>query len=295
MHLIFFFFTLKIIHASKILFITAYFPIKESKHSNVEYKKWTKNFFDSVNNSVVVYLPKSILQSFIESNEFAQKNFSYYIMDDENNIEKVFINNEKRIFLLTKYESVSELPPIRNYSIDFDTWQHKIDPEKHIYSPELYKLYNSKVWFLNNIAKRNFFPDDILFFWIDIGTRRQKKSFGIWPCQKMVEKRFGNTNKIFFISVLKPVYIAGGYMGCYKRMCAMFSKYYYESMSLLIKTKKFAGKEQNILTDLVQKNIEIFEVISIPDIVFKKKVNKWLDAFWILLSEKHIRETYLNE
>lgn len=53
----------------------------------------------------------------------------------------------------------------------FRTWQHDLDPERGIHSPELYAIWTAKSWMLHEAAKVNAFKSE-RFFWVDIGAWR---------------------------------------------------------------------------------------------------------------------------
>lgn len=64
-----------------------------------------------------------------------------------------------------------DLPPVAPLQEAFKTWQHDIDPERWIHSPELYAIWNAKQWMLHEAAKTDVFNSKY-FFWADIGAWR---------------------------------------------------------------------------------------------------------------------------
>ncbi len=292
-----------------VVVITAYFPLGRSKHSEFEYKKWINNFFHSVISKLFIFTQSNYVnelkQIYINSTTVKNPRFIEIEQDDDAEFHKVSAV-EAHVVFITAYSSPDKLPPVKTVKNDLITWQHQIDPEKHIHSPELYMIWTSKPWFVRRISGLNIFKNKNTFYmWVDIGSRRTKYDFGPWPDAGTVQEslREFNTSKPILAAVSKNSrylsndvsrkrnnqdFIIGGYFICKKEACELLEKYFYETRDSMIKRKMFAGKEQDVMDTMVLKNSEKFYAVdlSIPD------SEKYCGNFYGFMAEKAIKNDF---
>lgn len=128
--------------------VSAYFRIR-SKHSSTNYDKWMKNFL-SIQDSMVIFLSS-----------------------DKVLIEQVWDlrSHAKNRTVIVELD-LEKLPIAELGSEGF--WEHQldIDKEKKIHrSKEVFWIWLSKSWFINQAIRLNFFESD-LYMWSDIGSFR---------------------------------------------------------------------------------------------------------------------------
>ena len=136
--------------------------------------------------------------------------------------------------------------------------QHQLDQEKKIHNPNLYAIWNLKVYIVWKIAEKNHFQSDF-FIYSDMGAWRQ----GVithWPNQLIVKSVVNKIyNKILFGQVyeMNPLsyselnaYIEGGFFGGTKEAINMFQFIYYNLHDYRLKNGLFVGKDQVIMNIL---------------------------------------------
>lgn len=128
--------------------VSAYFRIR-SKHSSDKYDKWMRNFL-SIQDSMIIFLSsdKALIDQVWDLRSHA--------------------NNRTVIVEL----DLEKLPIAELGSEGF--WEHQldIDKEKRIHrSKEVFWIWLSKSWFINQAIRLNFFNSD-LYMWSDIGSFR---------------------------------------------------------------------------------------------------------------------------
>ena len=112
----------KIKYHDKSTVISAYFQIKKSKHSNLEYHNWIKNLLMSVKSPLVLFTDNS---SISENLLNLRKNLTTKLYIYSNHWEILKEIEQKRK---------------KNYSLNYKHIQNTLDPEKEIHSPDLYVL-----------------------------------------------------------------------------------------------------------------------------------------------------------
>ena len=238
----------KIIYVTDITIVTAYFKIKNSKHSNEEYMGWMKNTL-IMNYPFIVYILK---------NDIDTKKYILKCREDKLSITQI-IEIDFEDFIVSKY--------------NWDK-QYEIDPEKHIHNKFLYMIWNEKTEFLYKSTINNPFNSEI-FFWLDIGYIRDIRTEFYYtnidinkiPKDKLLLYEVDNDKK----------YIAGGMFGGYINSIIFWRNIYYQHLNNSIKSK-FCGKEQDLMKDLVGMHPDKLKVIN--------GYNDWFYLFWYLNNYK---------
>jgi len=128
--------------------VTAYYPIKGSKHTNDSYRKWYSLFFECVTCPVICFCPKEMMEEF---SRLKRPNVQL--------IEREFHSFE---MMSPKYMNLwNEL--------------HKTDPEKKIHVPELYAVWAAKQEFVQNAIQLTESKYSV-YIWCDIGCFRERRN-----------------------------------------------------------------------------------------------------------------------
>ncbi len=283
--------------AKKMVIVSGYYPLQRSKHSPLEYAQWSSRFFLNVNTVSIIYTSPKCAQDFIYFNNISTVSI---VLTDEIQLKDVdFENRADKVFVfLTKYPTVDDIPSMQEFKNDFNTWQHMIDPERSIHSPELYKIWNSKPWLVNNVAKRELFPFDTIFFWVDIGTRRNELvNFKNWPSTERLEQLFPLDGRLTIVTIQEMISqrsltMAGCFFGCQREECKFFDEAVMDEIRSRIKSRRFAGKDQNIYSKIVLQNPQKFKALFLPTVNIIKNLDIWFEPFWIALSDLSTRKRY---
>ncbi|KZV95185.1 hypothetical protein EXIGLDRAFT_766451 [Exidia glandulosa HHB12029] len=167
---------------SRILLVSAYFPLNKSKHSQFEYHKWLLNFVGQVKTDMYVFVPPEMEE----------------VIQDMREDLPIYIN--------TTYSSISDLPPLSPLQDSFNA-QHYIDPEAAKRSAELYMIWAAKPYFvreaIQNVKLAGYGVDyqenggnyDYVF-WIDAGSMREPHAFVDWPNFDKVEQIWNNGSRL---------------------------------------------------------------------------------------------------
>ena len=93
--------------------------------------------------------------------------------------------------LNTTYPSPFDIPPLAGLRGVYES-MHDLDPEKAIHSPELYAVWTSKTFFLDE-GLRNMKNSGVKYeyaFWNDAGSFRDDQEFEEWPGAHRVPEIF---------------------------------------------------------------------------------------------------------
>lgn len=175
--------------------------------------------------------------------------------------------------------------------------QKQIDPEKDIHTLELYMIWNEKPYFIKRAMDLNIF-NSTHYCWVDIGMVRDSRLSSVmlnFP-QSSSLKYFYNIDKVCFsviepknlsnfkstdsfgISIInktqhKTVCISGGFFFGRKENLLVFIERYYKLFDTYIHQGVFAGKEQNLMANIISNHIEDFIVFD------AHKIKTWLNRF----------------
>jgi len=146
------------IQPAKILLVSAFYPLSKSKHSDEEYYAWMSRYLSNVSTHIYFFAPPDI-QSVIRR-----------------------LRGDLPMTLNTTYVSPYDIPPLVGMQRSYES-MHAFDPERDIHSPELYAVWTSKTFFLDeglrNMEKLGSRYD--YAFWNDAGSFRDNQEFDRWP------------------------------------------------------------------------------------------------------------------
>ena len=241
--------------------VTCYFKIK-SKHTNDNYKTWMKNMLVNIETPMIIYTD--------------EESYDYIENTRLNSSEKHGPHNTQIIkmrmedFYTYKYK---------------DIWdkQWNLDPENSYHTPELYMIWAEKTNFLRKSIESNPF-DSEFFLWCDIGCFRRrpftsditnmsvlknwpnKDKIATLPKDKIlltqIERFTGNNEKYkelrkdsSGLTVHKfphtLVFVGGTMFGGYKDTLLKWWDVYYEMLENYFKFFRFAGKDQDIMANIL--------------------------------------------
>jgi len=238
--------------------VTCYYKI-DGKCPHENYQQWMKNMLTNIRTNMVIFCGKDMIDELRE----LRSEFS-----------------DTTVFIVKELE---ELPMYRLFSI----WDYHnvLDPESHIHSVELYILWNNKLCFVNDAIKLNPFRTD-WFVWMDIGAFRNRKGesgdispndIGDWPSDERIDMlppdrmTFVKTDPDVDIAEFDthsngvtvedlsdmPAHVGGLFVVNVESFVKIFREFY-RLMTEYIKMNRFAGKDQNMMANMV---------VSRPDLV----------------------------
>ena len=231
--------------------VSAYYPVK-SKRTTDKYIESIKNVWSQVSCNLVFFTNKE-LTPFIED---VRKNFK----------------NKTKIFTL----ELDEFEALKKYPEPFWKKQHERDYENFHHSNELYTIWFEKKEFVMKAIDNNPFNSEY-FIWCDAGIRLDndilEKSKNLpflinkIPQDKILLlkiKDFSDKSIDTDFEKMREYLNVGatvipGSINAWKQ----FNREYDEMMQYYIETNRFAGKEQNIMTSMVIKNKDLYEMIDI--------------------------------
>jgi len=236
---------------------------------------------------------------------------------------KTFLQIDAPIVLFTEKDLVSEIEdmrkdkPIKIIPLPFeylemwvlykDKWneQHKIDPERHIHTPELYAIWAQKPIFVELAISVNPF-DTEYFFWCDFGAFRDPfisseilKTFptiDYLPKGKIILQAINDLKESDKIRKEDGIYgecitdkwnevrLVGGLWGGDSKGCLKWRKSFHHMLQMYFEKGRFAGKDQMVMLSTYIDNPYLATVIkcTLPNI------DEWF-FFEYLLSKLNIR------
>ena len=121
-----------------ITIVSAYYNIKKSKHSLIEYWNWIDNFLQ-INRSIVFFVDKNIYKKIIFKRPKQYQNKTIWIVRDIQNFYSY-----------------------KNFIKEFNQ-SYELDYEKKIHSIPLYLIWAEKCNFLKIAIKKNFFKSKCFY------------------------------------------------------------------------------------------------------------------------------------
>ena len=150
-----------------ILLVSAFFPLAKSKHSHEDYAGWLRKYLAKVTTHIYFFAPPEI-ESMIRD-----------------------LRGDLPMTLNTSFSSPFDIPPLQGLRGRYEE-MHELDIEKDIHSPELYAVWTSKTYFLEE-GLRNSKATGFDFnwaFWNDAGSFRDDQEFTAWPSRRRVSDIF---------------------------------------------------------------------------------------------------------
>jgi len=235
---------------SNVTVVSAYYPMK-SKYSIDNYKEWIQNLYGNIGFNLVFFTNKEYTP-FIEE---VRKNFK-----------------DKTKIITLEFEDFEAL---KKYPMSFWEDQKKKDHEDY-HTPDMYILWYEKKEFLKKAIDMNPFNTDY-FVWTDAGICRDKNwipflkdypSIDKIPNDKIVInllEDFSDKNINYdFQYVLTNV--GAGILAGKKDTWNKYYSLYDEIFNMYINDGRFIGKEQNIMTSMVIKDGDLFNLIQAKDV-----------------------------
>lgn len=233
-------------HSQRTLIVSAMFPLEKSKHPSSDYVIWLHNFF-LITTPIYIFLPTS-LASLLPS------------------------SLPPHMTVNSTYDSVFDLPIMHGMKVAYqENWE--LDREKGRHGPELYAIWNSKAWLLDEGAKNANGGQWDSIFWVDAGSFRTEHSYRAWPAAERIEeiwrrwKGLGEERVFFPIfdtpksknrewreedgPVDEDISIASFFGGSPSAIRWYASAFYaYHAHYLSLPTPLFIGKDQSIINSL---------------------------------------------
>lgn len=223
---------------SNITIMTSMFRFHKSKHTTEDYIKWSSTMFDSIGSPLVAYVDQYWSKRVI-------------ILCQRKNLTALIFVYNNIWNLMSDFEEKRKKNYIEKYILD----QLVNDPIKKIHSPEVYAIWNLKLYLLNKTANLNPFQSHY-FIYTDCGAWRANV-FPNWPDIKFssqVGKRLSNRILIGQINIpnYKDIFIDKNYMeatfyfGSVRAIQEIADKYY-SAHDKLLEKNLFVGNDQTIL------------------------------------------------
>ena len=282
-----------------VVIVSAYFPLNKSKHLKSEYVIWIRSFLRLINCKTIIYTTNTFYEQFYKK---------------ETN--KIFKGRRKLFNFNCSYNDIYDVPIMKNLSNTYKQI-HKKDPEKGHHYPELYAIWNSKLYFLRESTL--IYPNETFYFWVDSGSVRDQffsnlfDSFGI-PCNKSTNimnctyisfPSNSFTEKIlhyndppleicvffvnpFILTKYNPKRIVidviqGIFFGS-KKGIHKFYEAFWKVHNLWLEKHIFCGKDQQLYVNLLSNYFNEINFYVFPAYRAKNmKISKWF-AFWSAFS-----------
>ena len=230
--------------------VTAYYRVP-SKYPNAQYRVWIHNFMTNLPSmQCVVYTNQETYKSVFADRypETDKRKYRFVELED---------------FVVSKYDW---------------KYDYAIDHEKNVgHSPELYKIWAEKSFFLQRAMKENIYGTDY-FFWNDIGLFRTAEVFPTYPNVSILHPSKLHIVQVapFTVDVITSFaedvdkrfhdvwFIAGGSFGGHKDVCQRWIELYAEMLDIFAAKNLFKGKDQILYLWIIVKNPSLFRFVTTP-------------------------------
>ncbi|RNA07902.1 hypothetical protein BpHYR1_042651 [Brachionus plicatilis] len=257
--------------------ISIYYDLSESKHSSRSYKKWTANFLKSVTSPLILYTDEPTFANLKPHFVSLDINATIYIGQSHWDFFKL-IEKWRHRFYVEKYM----------------TYQFQQDPENYIHSPDLYAIWNSKIFLTNKSAHENPYNSNF-FIYNDVGAWRLGE-IANWPdsdfCQILSQKigdkvLFSQVNEY---SMANADLIEGGFFAGTHSAIQNLTLEFYRLHDEWMDGKKFIGKDQTLMNELTFKLIPR-RIIRLKawELKCEKNYNKWFIYQIYLASSEYFK------
>lgn len=228
--------------------VSAYYMIK-SKLPSSKYVEWISNFMKLDMNCVIF------------TNKYT--------------FENVFMNTYP-----TTSRRIYKIVEIEEFEVSSYKWEkdYEKDHEKHVgHSPELYKIWAEKSFFLKRVIEENPYKSQY-FFWNDIGLFRFSKILGLlneYPNISKIEKdkiymtlvNSYSENDFNNLTVCDERFryvnrIAGGNFGGHIDVVNKFIDEYKKTLEEFDGLDLFKGKDQSLYSWMIVRNPTMFNLVS---------------------------------
>jgi hypothetical protein len=154
-------------NTTRVLLVSALFPLNKSKHSKEDYNDWLRRFLGPITTNIYFYTTPELEETV-----------------------RAARGPGLPITINTHYASPFAIPPLRGFEPLYEE-MHLQDREKKRHSPELYAVWNAKPWFLDHAVQRLREEKGEVYdyaFWVDAGSFRQEHRYTSWPNPAKVEQ-----------------------------------------------------------------------------------------------------------
>ena len=176
-------------NGTKVLIVSAMFPLTKSKHSTTDYENWLSRFLGEITTDTYMFTTPDLADALRR------------------------IRGDLPITIDTTYSSPFEIPPLRGLEETYIR-MNVMDKEKWHHSPGLYAVWNAKPYLLqaaiqNLKAKGDNYDYS---FWNDAGSFRKNHRYEEWPDPGRLEQiweegsRLTGTQKrdLIFMPIFQP-------------------------------------------------------------------------------------------
>lgn len=196
-------------YSQKVVLASAYFPLNKSKHDKTDYFIWVRSFLRIINCKTIIYTPSIFYEQFYRKE-----------------IKKISQNRRNLFNFNCTYNHIFDIPLMKNISNSYKE-MHNIDPEKKRHNPELYAIWNCKIFFLREATF--IYPNETFYFWVDSGSVRDPffsklyNKYGIL-CNNLANNKIETMecNYASFPSIYFAQNILGKYIDPPLEMCVSF-------------------------------------------------------------------------
>ncbi|KZV75036.1 hypothetical protein PENSPDRAFT_647561 [Peniophora sp. CONT] len=240
----------------RILLVSAFFPLKKSKHTLADYEGWLSRFLGQVSSDLYMFCPPDIAPL----------------------IRK--LRGDLPMVLNTTFESPFDVPPLYGLEDTYQSMHDKLDPERSYHSAELYAVWNAKPYFLGEGLARAEEANNVHYdyaFWNDAGSMRAEHTYVHWPGPNRVERFFRTASAqsgtpkddIIFIPFNWPpdhtlwmwneddgptmaeIFSEGSFFGGAAPAIAHYARSFFAYHDTWMHAGRFVGKDQTLINALI--------------------------------------------
>ena len=248
---------------SYVTIISIYFPLEKSKHSSIYYEKWLKRMFQYVQ-SPIIFFTNDYMYNIIKFSKNVTSSPITFIRYD--NIWEIlkFVETERK----------------KNYTFQYKYFQNKKDPEKNLHNPELYAVWNLKLFLCNMSATMNFYNSSF-FIYTDSGAWRDGV-FTNWPDVDQVKRIHNKIGDKFLSGEIETfktptdLSIEGTFFAGSRNAIKEYASEYYRVHDERLDNLQFVGKDQtnmNIVTFVTKKELVVRLITK--NLNCSKNYDKW--------------------
>jgi hypothetical protein len=147
---------------SRILLVSALFPLSKAKHSEQDYETWLSRFLQPITSEIYFFTTPD-MEPIVRS-----------------------ARGDLPITINTSFSSPFGIPPLAGLQ-DRYLEMRKRDRESSRHSPELYAVWNGKPYYLDEAVKNSAGKYDYAF-WTDAGSFRRQHEYAHWPDVNRVDE-----------------------------------------------------------------------------------------------------------
>lgn len=253
---------------TKCVVVTCYYKLPHSKHTHQSYEVWMKNMLENLLCPIVIFV------------------------GDRNTFENV---SRMRVNFPSAMTEVIVLPlPNLRMEMYMNNWKYQwknMDPEQNIHNPSLYILWNEKIEFMTKAksvySKKDLVSQPLWYMWMDIGSFRCRQSelqsheIREWLKDELLEQRLSKTkfnmlqvgnfeehdrilqpNGITVADFSRKLASVGGTFVIPAASIQLWNERYYLLLLKYLQNNRFAGKDQNVLSNMLMLYPKDIHVLS---------------------------------